>query len=76
MQQGKIILSCGHQDPRKPTGWELHGKEFRYKDGDYYYSIYSVSYCTQCFCASLLRDTEHVWTNYEEAMEAVYGQAR
>lgn len=74
MQQGKIILSCGHEDPRKPTGWALHGKEFRYGAKGYEYAVYSGSYCTQCFCARVLLDTEDVWVNYEEAKEAIFGQ--
>jgi hypothetical protein len=37
-------------------------------------ALMSGSYCTQCFCANILRDTEHVWTTYEEAKEVIFGK--
>lgn len=74
METGKIVLTCGHEDLRRPTGWELHIRELSWTPTGYEYAIGSVSYCTQCFCVCVLRNTEDVWTNYEEAKAAVYGQ--
>lgn len=74
MQQGKIVLTCGHEDFRKPNGWTLYQEDWSAEIEGNGKLMYSVSYCTQCFCANVLRDTEHVWTNYEEAREAIFGQ--
>ena len=72
---GGIILSCGHEDSRKPLGWMLYSEtwecdaELGFQKG-----LLSGSYCTHCFCANILRDPESVWTSYAEAQEAIFGK--
>lgn len=77
MQQGKIILSCGHEDFEKPLGWTLFIKDWGVDPEDGVYdTIVSGQYCTKCFCAYVLQVTKDCWLNYEEAKEAVFGQTR
>jgi hypothetical protein len=67
---GKIILSCGHEDLRKPFGWEINQRIWD-EDGE---ALSFSHYCTQCFAVAVLTSPEDVWTNYNEAYEAIFGK--
>lgn len=73
MQQGKIILSCGHVDPDKPLGWNVFYSDFsEWKIGEK--TLVSGVYCSRCTAARILTEPENTWFNYEEAKEAIFGQ--
>ena len=75
MLQGKIILSCGHEDPQKPLGWHLYYSDYSdWKIGEEI--IVHVTNCSRCTAARMLISPENLWFNYEEAKEAVFGQTR
>lgn len=72
---GKIYLSCGHEDLRKPLGWVAYTEEWCCDAIEgYAKAINSGSYCTQCFAALVLQNPEKVWLTNWEAEEAVFGQ--
>lgn len=68
---GKIILSCGHEEPTNPTGWSIY-----YGDVDEFgdESLVSASYCVSCVAEHMRNYPENTFFNFEEAWEAVFGQ--
>lgn len=74
MQQGKIILSCGHEDKAKPKGWGLLYEEW----SGLHPTLASAQFCTKCFADYVLKFPSSCWTldMYETAKEEVYGQTR
>jgi hypothetical protein len=54
---GKIILTCGHEDPIHPLGWDLF---YKTEDG-----VISGSYCTKCYVEFIEENPNIVLTEYE-----------
>ncbi len=70
---GKIILSCGHEDHEKPTGWLImFGEEHPWKVGEK--AIISGGYCSRCTAARILMEPNNTFFVYEEAEGAVFGE--
>jgi len=69
---GKIFLSCGHEDERKPTGWGLYVIE---EDVDGV-SLVSSSYCTDCLCRWIKDGHDNIYLSFDEAWEAAFGQEK
>lgn len=68
---GKLILTCGHEDHKKPFGWEV------YEESLIVAPIKGLSikhYCTECLIKMLQDRPEKIYLNYNEAREEVYGQ--
>lgn len=73
MQQGRVFLSCGHEDPDKTLGWAVHYAD--YSDEDLgKVVIVSGTYCSRCTAVRLLLRPENTWFDYEEAKEAIFGK--
>ena len=74
MLENENILSCGHEDYRKPLGWAT------WKESDITgLPVKALSlrhYCTDCLIKLLQEKPDKVWFNHEEAKEGIYGQTR
>ena len=70
MKEGKIFLSCGHEDHKKPLGWGIYERDW---DVDGETLVYSTV-CTSCFASTVLSKPEDCWLEYNEAWEAIFGQ--
>ena len=71
---GKTIISCGHEDSRKPFGYMLHRREEVCDAVDgFSNAVVSGSYCSLCAAWWLANHPEDTWTDYNEAEREIFG---
>ena len=64
--EGKIFLSCGHEDPDKPAGWTVFYQDYsEWKVGEM--AIVCATYCSKCTAARILLEPDNTWFSLEAA---------
>lgn len=71
MKEGKVFLTCGHEEPTKTVGWGLYTKE--YNEFGRHCLAYG-SYCVDCLAKQLREYPDETFFKYSDGYEALLAE--